>query len=189
MPPGDLPSWVPRWCRQHLGHEPVEVLFSLDQMSTVVGLRLADGKHVVVKAREDDGRAGSCVAAGGLPAVLAALVERRGAAGRLGRQRVVCRPSRPLGSTHEQQNPGLRQRAASPDRGTASSRGRRPRSGVNGSGRRLLGVLRGGCDGLGDLRRDGRVDQSWRRRSCSRRSALGVMVRPRQLRLARSSSG
>jgi uncharacterized damage-inducible protein DinB len=25
MPPGDLPSRVPRWCRQHLGHEPVEL--------------------------------------------------------------------------------------------------------------------------------------------------------------------
>ena len=32
-------------------------------MSTVVGLRLADGREVVVKARPDEGRAASCVAA------------------------------------------------------------------------------------------------------------------------------
>jgi hypothetical protein len=51
------------WCAQHLSSEPVAVLFALEQMSTVVGLRLADGAEVVVKARADDGRAGSCVAA------------------------------------------------------------------------------------------------------------------------------
>jgi hypothetical protein len=50
-------------------------------------------------------------------------------------------------------------------------------------------MLRGGCDGLGDhLRRDGRVDEL-AAQVLRRRSALGVMVRPRQPRLARSSSG
>jgi hypothetical protein len=39
------------------------VLFQLQQISTVFGLRLAGGTDVVVKARADDGRAVSCVAA------------------------------------------------------------------------------------------------------------------------------
>ncbi|WIX92793.1 phosphotransferase [Amycolatopsis sp. DG1A-15b] len=51
------------WCAAHLGAAPVEVLFELQSLSTVSGLRLADGRDVVVKAREDDGRAESCVAA------------------------------------------------------------------------------------------------------------------------------
>jgi hypothetical protein len=55
--------WLTAWCRDQLGHEPVEVLFRLDQISTVFGLRLADGAEVVVKARADDGRAAACVAA------------------------------------------------------------------------------------------------------------------------------
>jgi hypothetical protein len=59
----DLPDWLPDWCLDHLGGEPTEVLFQLQQMSMVFGLRLADGTDVVVKARADDGRAVSCVAA------------------------------------------------------------------------------------------------------------------------------
>ena len=51
------------WCRDHLGGEPVDVLFQLHQLSTVIGLRMANGTDVVVKARPDDGRAASCVAA------------------------------------------------------------------------------------------------------------------------------
>ena len=39
------------------------MLFQLDQVSMVFGLRLAGGRDVVVKARADDGRAVSCVAA------------------------------------------------------------------------------------------------------------------------------
>jgi hypothetical protein len=58
-----LPGWLPEWCADHLGDEPVGVLFEVRQMSAVFGLRLADGRDVVVKAREDDGRAASCVAA------------------------------------------------------------------------------------------------------------------------------
>ncbi len=57
------PDWLPAWCLDHLGSEPAEVLFRLRQVSTVFGLRLADGTDVVVKARDDDGRAGSCVTA------------------------------------------------------------------------------------------------------------------------------
>jgi hypothetical protein len=60
---GDLPGWLAAWCLDHLGDEPAEVLFQLQQVSMVFGLRLAGGTDVVVKARADDGRAVSCVAA------------------------------------------------------------------------------------------------------------------------------
>jgi Phosphotransferase enzyme family len=59
----DLPGWLPTWCLDHLGGEPVGVLFRMQQVSMVFGLRLAGGTEVVVKARADDGRAESCVAA------------------------------------------------------------------------------------------------------------------------------
>jgi hypothetical protein len=59
----DLPDWLPAWCLNHLGGEPVGVLFRVQQVSLVFGLRLAGGREVVVKARADDGRAVSCVAA------------------------------------------------------------------------------------------------------------------------------
>ena len=60
---GDLPDWLPAWCLDHLGSEPAGVLFQLQQVSMVLGLRLAGGSEVVVKARADDRRAVSCVAA------------------------------------------------------------------------------------------------------------------------------
>jgi hypothetical protein len=63
VPLDDLPDWLPGWCLDHLGREPVSVLFRLQQVSMVFGLRLAGGRDVVVKARADDGRAVSCVAA------------------------------------------------------------------------------------------------------------------------------
>jgi hypothetical protein len=63
VPLDDLPDWLPGWCLDHLGGEPAGVLFQAKQTSTVFGLRLAGGQDVVVKARADDGRAGSCVAA------------------------------------------------------------------------------------------------------------------------------
>jgi hypothetical protein len=59
----DLPDWLPAWCLEQLGAEPTGVLFERQQTSMVFGLRLADGRAVVVKARADDGRAASCVAA------------------------------------------------------------------------------------------------------------------------------
>jgi hypothetical protein len=58
----DLPGWLPAWCVDHLGSEPARVLFQAQQVSKVSGLRLADGRDVVVKARDDDGRAVACVA-------------------------------------------------------------------------------------------------------------------------------
>ena len=63
MPLEDLPDWLPAWCLDHLGGEPAGVLFQLQQVSMVFGLRLAGGRDVVVKARADAGRAVSCVAA------------------------------------------------------------------------------------------------------------------------------
>jgi hypothetical protein len=62
VPLEDLPDWLPAWCVDHLGGEPVGVLFQLQQVSMVFGLRLAGGADVVVKARADEGRAVSCVA-------------------------------------------------------------------------------------------------------------------------------
>ena len=62
VPLDDLPDWLPAWCLDHLGGEPSDVLFRLQQVSMVFGLRLAGGTDVVVKARADDGRAVSCVA-------------------------------------------------------------------------------------------------------------------------------
>jgi hypothetical protein len=59
----DLPDWLPAWCLDYLGGEPADVLFQLQQVSMVFGLRLPSGTDVVVKARADDGRAVSCVAA------------------------------------------------------------------------------------------------------------------------------
>jgi len=60
----DLPHWVAGWCRSILGAEPVEVLFRASRLSDVVGVRLSDGREVVVKRRVDEsGRAGRCVRA------------------------------------------------------------------------------------------------------------------------------
>ena len=59
----DLPDWLAAWCLDHLGGEPADVLFQLHQVSMVFGLQLPGGTDVVVKARADDGRAASCVAA------------------------------------------------------------------------------------------------------------------------------
>jgi hypothetical protein len=39
------------WCRRWLGAEPAAVLFRAGYLSQVTGLRLADGREVVLKAR------------------------------------------------------------------------------------------------------------------------------------------
>ena len=59
----DLPAWLSAWCADRCGSVPVRVLFGLRRTSDVFGLKLADGRDVVVKAREAGGRAASCVAA------------------------------------------------------------------------------------------------------------------------------
>jgi hypothetical protein len=53
----DLPDWLPAWCLHHLGAEPSDVLFQLQQVSMVFGLRLPGGTDVVVKARAQTGQA------------------------------------------------------------------------------------------------------------------------------------
>ena len=59
----DLPAWIAAWCLDQLGSEPVTVLSERRSTSAVFALRLSGGRDVVVKARDDDGRAASCVAA------------------------------------------------------------------------------------------------------------------------------
>ncbi len=60
----DLPVWADEWCQAFLGARPVAVLFCASHLSEVVGVRLADGREVVVKRRVDEsGRAGRCVTA------------------------------------------------------------------------------------------------------------------------------
>ena len=54
---------LPAWCAEHLGSVPAGVLFERVSISSVFGLRLADGREVFVKAREDDGRAAPCLIA------------------------------------------------------------------------------------------------------------------------------
>ncbi|HSO55022.1 MAG TPA: hypothetical protein VL330_20315 [Actinomycetes bacterium] len=50
------------WCRRWLGAEPVAVLFRAGYLSEVTGLRLADGREVVVKARPPAPRLRGCLA-------------------------------------------------------------------------------------------------------------------------------
>ena len=59
MRDGELEDWV----AYALGAPPVKELFRVAQTSLVVGLRLADGREVVVKARPGVDRAKRCVAA------------------------------------------------------------------------------------------------------------------------------
>jgi hypothetical protein len=55
-------GWVGAWCQQQLGAEPVQELFRGGHLSLVVGLRLADDRRVVVKARPAAARLAGCVA-------------------------------------------------------------------------------------------------------------------------------
>jgi hypothetical protein len=51
------------WCERELGGRPAELLFATAHMSDVIGVRLDDGRSVVIKSRPDEaGRASSCVA-------------------------------------------------------------------------------------------------------------------------------
>jgi hypothetical protein len=55
---GELEAWCLRW----LGSSPHEVLFETGHLSAVCGVRLADGREVVIKARPESARIASCVA-------------------------------------------------------------------------------------------------------------------------------
>lgn len=55
------PSRLARWCADHLGSPPAEELFSSGHLSAVLGLRLVDGREVVIKVRPASTRIAACV--------------------------------------------------------------------------------------------------------------------------------
>jgi len=55
------PGRLARWCMEHLGSPPADELFSAGYLSAVIGLRLADGREVVVKVRPDAPRIAACI--------------------------------------------------------------------------------------------------------------------------------
>jgi hypothetical protein len=55
------PALLARWCSEHLGAQPVAELFRSGFLSAVVGVRLADGREVVVKVRPASPRIAACV--------------------------------------------------------------------------------------------------------------------------------
>lgn len=55
------PVRLARWCLEHLGSPPAEELFRSGFLSVVIGLRLVDGREVVVKVRPDSPRVAACV--------------------------------------------------------------------------------------------------------------------------------
>lgn len=64
MPPdaGEVdPDRLTGWCLEYLGSPPADELFRSAHLSTVVGVRLADGREVVVKIRPDSPRIPACI--------------------------------------------------------------------------------------------------------------------------------
>ena len=55
------PAFLASWCVEHLGSPPADEIFRSGYLSAVVGLRLADGREVVVKVRPDSPRIAACV--------------------------------------------------------------------------------------------------------------------------------
>jgi hypothetical protein len=55
------PARLARWCMEHLGSPPADEIFRSGYLSAVIGLRLADGREVVVKVRPDSPRIAACV--------------------------------------------------------------------------------------------------------------------------------
>jgi hypothetical protein len=51
---------IAAWCREHLGAEPTGVIFEAQHLSYVQGLRLTDGREVVLKARAPSPRIAVC---------------------------------------------------------------------------------------------------------------------------------
>lgn len=51
---------VAHWCGKYLSAAPIEHLFEAGYLSQVVGLRLDDGRRVVVKIRDWHDRLASC---------------------------------------------------------------------------------------------------------------------------------
>jgi hypothetical protein len=59
--PGVDPARLARWCLEDLGSPPADELFRSGYLSAVMGLRLADGREVVVKVRPGSPRIAACV--------------------------------------------------------------------------------------------------------------------------------
>ena len=55
------PARLAQWCEEHLGSPPAGEIFRSGYLSAVIGLRLADGRAVVVKVRPDSPRMAACV--------------------------------------------------------------------------------------------------------------------------------
>jgi hypothetical protein len=49
------------WCREYLGAPVAELLFTTGHLSAVYGLRLRDGREVVLKVRGGGARLGACL--------------------------------------------------------------------------------------------------------------------------------
>ena len=60
LPLADAAS-VDAWCTEHLGSAPAAELFRSGHLSAVIGVRLADGREVVVKVRPALPRIAACV--------------------------------------------------------------------------------------------------------------------------------
>ncbi|HYN87823.1 MAG TPA: hypothetical protein VER55_04810 [Ardenticatenaceae bacterium] len=56
-----VPDALAAWCRRWLGAEPARVLFRVRHLSEVTGVRLADGRAVILKARPPAERLRACV--------------------------------------------------------------------------------------------------------------------------------
>jgi hypothetical protein len=55
------PGRLGQWCEEQLGSPPAGEIFRSGYLSAVIGLRLADGRAVVVKVRPDSPRVAACV--------------------------------------------------------------------------------------------------------------------------------
>ncbi|HEY2508282.1 MAG TPA: phosphotransferase [Streptosporangiaceae bacterium] len=55
------PARLALWCGEHLGSPPAAELFRSGYLSAVIGLRLADGREVVVKVRPASPRIAACI--------------------------------------------------------------------------------------------------------------------------------
>src|SRR5689334_178327 len=62
-PPTISSDDLTRWCQRHLGAGPAAELFTTGHLSLVMGLRLSDGRDVVVKARAPARRLSGCFVA------------------------------------------------------------------------------------------------------------------------------
>ncbi|MFE4968921.1 hypothetical protein [Streptomyces sp. NPDC056660] len=51
---------VSDWCMEHLHHPVAQPAFTAGTLSVVHGLRLTNGREVVLKIRDDDARLGAC---------------------------------------------------------------------------------------------------------------------------------